>query len=121
MSSLSADWNVLLWRLMYSLPNLIAWCIAIYFCTTRRRENPKGAVYLGLAVMVSLVSTVVGYGWTYLLNWTGVSGIFSGIQFFIAGFHACTTLAFWVFIIMAVFARPTHYDYLGGSVFNDAE
>ena len=82
MSSLSADWNVLLWRLMYSLPNLIAWCIAIYFCTTRRRENPKGAVYLGLAVMVSLVSTVVGYGWTYLLNWTGVSGIFSGIQFF---------------------------------------
>lgn len=61
MTTASPDWQRILWSLLYATPQLVCYCIAIVFCFLRRRENPKGTAYLGLAVLVSLISTVVGH------------------------------------------------------------
>jgi len=119
MSSSTIDWDQILWSMMYAAPQLLAYLVAIIFCFIRRRENPKGAVYLGLAVMISLISTAFSYGWPFLFSITGSSSLYGSLQYILVGFHAVTSISIWGLIIAAVFARPTHYDYRGGSAFND--
>jgi len=119
MASTGMDWEYLVWRLIYMAPQFVGWCIAIFFCVTRRRENPKGSVFLGLAVMISLISTTVTFGWPYLFQLTTSAGIVAPLQYLMVGFQALTTLAFWGFLIAAVFARPTHYDFRDDNAFRE--
>jgi hypothetical protein len=65
--------------------------------------------------------TVVLYGWSYFVEYMGMTGIlgYSEIQYFLVGFHAVSVIVFWILLISAVFARPVHYDYSAGPMFDD--
>ncbi|HSG72655.1 MAG TPA: hypothetical protein VLA12_19740, partial [Planctomycetaceae bacterium] len=43
---------------------MIGWFFALYFCVKRKQENPRGAVLLGIAVLLQLTI----FGGTFLSN-----------------------------------------------------
>lgn len=114
MYSSGFDYQQFLWSVLYMSPQLLCYAVAIVFCLIRRRENPKGATFLGLAVLVSLSSTLLGRLWPFLLGPTAMSGYLSYV--FMA-FFGITAIVFWSLIIAAVFARTPHYDLRDQSMF----
>jgi len=114
------EWEDLIWIVKYEGPSFLGWCVAIYFCLTRRRDNPQGAVYLGLAVLISFTISVFGYGLFYFEELL-MPGFLSYdiFEYLCIGFHAAASIGFWVLLIMAVFARPSHYDYSDMRAFDD--
>jgi hypothetical protein len=119
MSSSSFDSDMLFAMLRGSIPTFLGWCFALFFCLLRRRENPKGATFLGLAVLVTFGTLVLSFGWYYFMALMPDLLQTDIAQYFFIGFRAVCALAFWILVITAVFARPTHYDYAGGSPFED--
>ena len=125
MTFTGGDWGYLVWMSVYAIPTLIVWSIAIYFCFVRRRENPKGAMFLGLAILVQFASTAFSYLVPYLMMAYSSSGATAGmgimpyLGYAIMGSSIIANVAMWILITMAVFARPMHYDYSGGSPFDD--
>jgi len=120
MSSTGIDWQQFLSVVINHVPILIAWCIAIVFCFLRRRENPKGTVYLGLAILVQISGSVLWY-FLIILNGSYVStgssflSLFSSYAFYIAiAVNTVTFVASWILISMAVFSAPKHSDYVVG-------
>lgn len=119
------SWEILVGMSIYVVPTLIVWSIAIYFCFARRRENPKGAMFLGLAILVQFGSTAFSYLVPFLMMSYSGSGSTAGmgmmpyLGFAIMGSGIISNVVMWILITMAVFARPTHYDYAGGSPFDD--
>lgn len=118
------NWSALIWTLAFTVPIWIVWGFAIWFCFTRRRENPTGAKYLGLAVLVQFVNTAFSQFFPYTWGWfnDGTSAgqeTFNQLYRVILGVKICANVVSWILIIMAVFARPTHSDYTGSPTFDD--
>jgi hypothetical protein len=91
----------------------------IYFCIARQHENPKGAVYLSLAVLVSFSITVFNLGWSYVMtflpNLVGsdlYSTLITVLNSIPIRFSDVASFAVWVLITLAVFARPSHSRYV---------
>lgn len=121
------DWEYLIWMLVYAAPTLIVWCFAIYFCFARRQENPKGAMFLGLAILVQFANSAFSYLLPYLMMTYSSSGSTAGMgmmSYFgygIMGLNIGANALMWIFITMAVFARPMHYDYSAGPMFDNEQ
>ena len=107
--------------LMVYLPNIVGWSVAIVFCILRRRENPKGVVYLSLAILMQLLWLPLRYGVPYLYSLYSGPELppvrYLGTYFFVT-INTLTLLPSWLLITMAVFARPKHYDFLETSPFD---
>jgi|GEM_PF-1788509 hypothetical protein len=120
--SLSRNWLLSINWLMQSGPLVIVWCIGIYLCFTRRKENPKGALFLRNAILISLFTLVIDrlpFFWRDPFTkgsayWIGEAGIWA-----LLAFKSLLTIVIWAFIIAAVFARPAHYDFSDRSAFDD--
>lgn len=120
--SISYSWQQILWLVIRMVPVLIVWAIAIMYCFSRYRENPKGALFLGMAIAIAFASRVTVYLLPYFYNlyFSGSGmGMSSWFMMLFNGAHALSQVAIWILIIMAVFARPMHYDFTSGPMFDD--
>lgn len=112
----SSTWNLIGWSLTFLVPTLIVWCIALYFCYARRRENPKGAAYLALAILMQLLGTASTYLLLYFVTSSSGSGSTWGllshpyVMMAVRSINWGADIGMWVFFVLAVFARPEYYD-----------
>jgi len=118
----TSDWEPLLWMLAYIGPTTMVWCGAIVFCFLRRRENPKGAIYLSLAILTQFAGMTLSYVIPVILEFYGVK-VYSMEYFFYFryAFSVGGSVICWIFVTMAVFARPMHYDFLNQPEFDDEQ
>jgi hypothetical protein len=116
MRPLGGEWMQLLRYVIGFVPILIVWVVAIAYCFARYRENPKGALFLGMAIAIAFAGRVVAYLLPFFFHTYG-----PGSWFILAysGIQIMSQVAVWVLITMAVFARPMHYDFSSGPVFDE--
>lgn len=90
------------------VPASLALSFVIYLCMSRRRENPKGTVYLGLAILIQLLSYTLSFG-PMLLSQNMFSDLsmesMRWIMTLKQGIHGLLHAAMWILIGMAVFSR----------------
>ena len=97
-------WEEILQALIYSSPTYVGCLVAVLACFVRRRENPRGATYLGLAVLVTLFATTAMLFWPFVIANLDIH--FEWVNYGLLGFHGLISIVFWGLIIAAVFARP---------------
>lgn len=95
---------------------VIVWCVAIYLCFARRRENPKASIYLGLAILTRVLSLAVPYLSVLLIQALDAPSLLRSpyLRGANTGIRIVANAAIWILIAMAVFARPTHDDFNSG-------
>lgn len=126
MPSFGLSWQSLAWLLALTIPDLVVWCVAVVFCFTRRRENPTGAKYLGLAVMLQFLSVTFSHLFPYTWGWfedgtQSRTELFNNLYNVSLGVKICANVVSWSLVIMAVFARPALPDYFAGPDFDDVQ
>lgn len=97
------DW---LWLISQTVPIALAWIFALYFCFTRHRENPRGAVFLAIAILLNGVWMVIGI-LPLFAEVDKLTELFSTMWFsytFLTVKMICQTAA-WILIALAVFSR----------------
>ena len=88
-------------------PTLLALLFAGFLCLTKGRRNPRGAVLLGGAILVTIVQWGASYGFIFVSTWAtdlfpnNPEYLIYGIQFM----TSCLGGLAWVLIALAVFAR----------------
>lgn len=125
---MSSSWERIYWLALYAGPQLICWCVVLFFCLTRRRENPRGAKFLIFAVLVSFSILIINQGLVFLLVWLPdlTGDLYGGIVYVIdhlntlpVGLNDVGAVAFWSLIALAVFARPNHFGFAGELTIED--
>lgn len=118
MTSTEIDWLDLFRGIIgdlvrFYIPFIVALCIGAVYCIFRWRDNPKGAKFLFLAILLQLLWFPLRYGVPLLLPSPG-GWVQNQLQsYFMAVIDLFTLLPSWILIAMAVFARPKHYDGVG--------
>jgi hypothetical protein len=109
------------WELAYFVPTFIVWCFALYFCFVRRRENPKAALFLRLAILTRVLSIAIPYSFVFLIQLSDEPSMLRSpyLTWSNIGIRIVANAAMWILITMAVFARPKHYDDIGSAAFED--
>lgn len=97
----------LLWTVGALVPIGFAWLFALYFCFTRHRENPRGAVFLGIAILLEMTLYTLSYLPRILLPQEVWTDLFSNQWFFYGTrlLHTLFSTVMWILIAMAVFSR----------------
>lgn len=113
MTRTGVGWDDLIWDLVCSAPAFIAMCVALYFCYVRRRENPKGATFLGLAILVAFAQvTLTALVFYFPLVYRSDDAErmatipFQGFALFMDS--TVGNAAKWILVTLAVFARRPH-------------
>lgn len=115
-------WNYLINLLVYNTPTLIVWGVAVYLCFSRGRQNPKGVIYLGLAILTQLVASLTPFIYSLVfqeLETFGATTVTARFRYVTFGISITSQVLMWILITMAVFTRPKHYDYVGGPAFDE--
>lgn len=118
--SSSIEWQQVLWMLAYAGPTFLVWCGAITFCFLRRRENPKGAMLLSLATLTQFCGMIFSYIVPTISRFYGVElYTMAYFRYVHLAVSVGTSALSWILVTMAVFARPMHYDFSSGPMFED--
>lgn len=114
------------WELACFAPTFLVWCVAIYFCFVRRRENPRGATFLGLAILVAFAQVVFSSLFVYFLMTHSSSGSDGMKMMPYLGYPMMVGVTVgnavkWILVTLAVFAQRPHYDFTDELMFNDEQ
>lgn len=116
-------WNALIQMANSWGPTFLVWCVAVYLCIARRRENPKAALYLGLAILTRVLSIAVPYVSVFLIQLFDAPWLLRSpyLTWSNTGIRIVASVAIWILITMAVFARPKQFDYIGSPASDDLQ
>ena len=99
------------WELAYIAPTFLVLCVALYFCFVRRRDNPRGVVFLGLAILVVIAQVACSFlvhGFLMGYGSSGSIGIGRILGFVMTMSGTVGNAALWILVTAAVFARRAH-------------
>jgi hypothetical protein len=96
-----------LWTVGRLVPIGLAWCFALYLCFTRHRENPRGAVFLGLAILLELNLYALAYLAPLLAGSELMQELLltSWYQSGVLVVHSIFSTLIWILVGLAVFPR----------------